>query len=160
MEIDDLFDIVTLIVILALFVPVTFKYSEPLFKGNVGGFNVQIEKTAKKVNYEIKIKEKMMTLTDIMYCLLVNDEEINGINKVELIIKGYNDCNFSSVEVEYKYEINIDENFKQNKEQILENKFKYINDVIDRESTTIYENFYIKLYVDNNGFRKWVITND
>ncbi|WP_138755931.1 hypothetical protein [Paenibacillus sinopodophylli] len=73
-EADDAFDMIILIMVLAIFTPIMVYCSIPLFKGEVGGFNVQIEKTALETESEIVPSERKMTTNDVLLMLVVADK--------------------------------------------------------------------------------------
>jgi len=73
-ESNDAFDLIILIMLLAVFTPFMVYYSIPFFKGEVGGFNVQIEKTAFETAREIYNKPAEMKTNDALLMLVIADE--------------------------------------------------------------------------------------
>lgn len=72
-ESDDAFDVLTLILSLALFTPIMVMFAIPLFQGKVGGFDVQIEKTARVTQAEIIPVRREVSTDDILLMLVVAD---------------------------------------------------------------------------------------
>ncbi len=73
-DMDDEFDVLLLIAVLMLFTPMMLYYTIPYFKGEVGGFDVQIDKTAMESNSEIVPTPRTVTTDDMLYMLLVADK--------------------------------------------------------------------------------------
>lgn len=73
-EADDSFDIITLIMVLAVFTPIMIWCTIPFLKGDVGGFGVQIEKTALTTQREIIPEQRVRTTDDVILMLVVADE--------------------------------------------------------------------------------------
>lgn len=73
-EADDAFDAITLIMTLAIFVPIMVMLAIPLFKGEVGGFDVLIEKAAPPTESEIVLEPPKMTTRDALLMLVVADK--------------------------------------------------------------------------------------
>lgn len=72
-EADDALDIVTLIAVMAVFVPIMMICAIPFFKGDVGGFGVQIEKTALETESEIVPMKPEFTTNDVLLMLVIAD---------------------------------------------------------------------------------------
>lgn len=91
-EPDDAFDLISLILALALFAPIIVSCAVPYLRGEVGGFGVQIEKTARVTEGEIE-PERARTVRagDFLLMLIAADRnspmpkrlDINGLH-VEL----------------------------------------------------------------------------
>lgn len=73
-EADDAMDIITLVGVLALFVPIMIVCAIPFYKGDVGGFGVQIEKTALETNREIVPEPFEITTDHVMLMLVIADK--------------------------------------------------------------------------------------
>lgn len=85
---DDAFDLISLILVLALFTPILFSYTVPLLRGEVGGFGVQIEKTARVTEGELEPEPpRIIRSDDLLLMLVVADKQgaapktldINGV---------------------------------------------------------------------------------
>src|SRR5690606_38490160 len=85
---DDAFDLISLILVLALFTPVLVSYAVPLLRGEVGGFGVQIEKTARVTEGEVEPEPpRAVRSDDLLLMLVVADKQgaapqtldINGV---------------------------------------------------------------------------------
>ena len=72
-EADDAFDIIILIMVLAIFTPIMIYQSIPFLKGDVGGFDVVIEKSAYQTESEIIPEKRQMTTEDVMLMVAVAD---------------------------------------------------------------------------------------
>lgn len=83
-EADDAFDVITLIMVLAIFTPIMIYCAMPFFKGDVGGFGVQIEKAALATKSEIIPIERPITTDDIMLMLVVADSNTPSPKKIRL----------------------------------------------------------------------------
>lgn len=135
MNVDDYIDYLVTILLLALFIPITVSNMIPLYTQKIGGFDVQIEKTALKTQGEIIPYEKTFTSHNTMLMLAIADAysadpdtlEINGTT------------------------IQIDETFLGNRISALHNAYNAMPTV---------EKMSVELYVDSNGPRKWVIKNE
>jgi len=88
-EADDAFDLISLILALALFVPIMVICAVPYLRGDVGGFGVQIEKTARVTEGEIEPEPpRAISAGDFLLMLVVADRnspipkrlDINGIS--------------------------------------------------------------------------------
>ncbi|THF74763.1 hypothetical protein [Cohnella fermenti] len=83
-ESDDALDIITLIAVLVLFVPIMVYCTIPYLKGDVGGFGIQIEKTALQTEREIVPQPTPFTTSDALLMLLVADNNAPEPKKVRL----------------------------------------------------------------------------
>lgn len=70
-EADDAFDLISLILVLALFTPILIACAVPLIRGEVGGFGVQIEKTARTTEDVIVPRTPPATSADDFLLMLV-----------------------------------------------------------------------------------------
>ncbi|MCT4687531.1 hypothetical protein [Vallitalea sp.] len=135
MQTDDMIDIVTTVIILAILIPITISLARPFYRNELGGFGVQIEKTALKTQGELLPNKKEFNSNDTMLLLAVADEyfpepkiiEINGAV------------------------INIDSVFFTNRIPALQAAYAAMPTV---------RNMNIQLYVGKNIQRKWVISNE
>lgn len=91
-EADDAFDLISLILALALFVPIIISCAVPYLRGEVGGFDVQIEKTARVTEGEIEPeRSRTFRAGDFLLMLIAADRnspmprrlDINGL-QIEL----------------------------------------------------------------------------
>ncbi|WP_113672719.1 hypothetical protein [Vallitalea guaymasensis] len=135
MHTDDMIDIVTTVIILAILIPITVSLARPFYRNELGGFGVQIEKTALKTQGELLPNNKDFNSNDTMLLLAVADEyfpepkiiEINGTV------------------------INIDSVFFTNRIPALQAAYAAMPTVRDMN---------IQLYVGKEIQRKWVISNE
>ncbi|WP_273321518.1 hypothetical protein [Vallitalea guaymasensis] len=135
MHTDDMIDIVTTVIILAILMPITVSLARPFYRDELGGFGVQIEKTALKTQGELLPNRKDFNSNDAMLLLAVADEyfpepkiiEINGTV------------------------INIDSVFFTNRIPALQAAYAAMPTVRDMN---------IQLYVGKDIQRKWVISNE
>ncbi|QUH29117.1 hypothetical protein [Vallitalea guaymasensis] len=135
MQTDDMIDIVTTVIILAILIPITVSLARPFYRNELGGFGVQIEKTALKTQGELLPNNKDFNSNDTMLLLAVADEyfpepkiiEINGTV------------------------INIDSVFFTNRIPALQSAYAAMPTVRDMN---------IQLYVGKDIQRKWVISNE
>lgn len=135
MHTDDMIDIVTTVIILAILIPITVSLARPFYRNELGGFGVQIEKTALKTQGELLPNKKDFNSNDTMLLLAVADEyfpepkiiEINGTV------------------------INIDSVFFTNRIPALQAAYAAMPTVRDMN---------IQLYVGKEIQRKWVISNE
>lgn len=135
MHTDDMIDIVTTVIILAILIPITVSLARPFYRNELGGFGVQIEKTALKTQGELLPNNKDFNSNDTMLLLAVADEyfpepkiiEINGTV------------------------INIDSVFFTNRIPALQAAYAAMPTVRDMN---------IQLYVGKDIQRKWVISNE
>lgn len=70
-EADEAFDLISLILVLALFTPILIACAVPLMRGEVGGFGVQIEKTARTTDDVIVPRTLRVTSADDFLLMLV-----------------------------------------------------------------------------------------
>ncbi|MEQ7052187.1 hypothetical protein ABN764_16150 [Paenibacillaceae sp. P-4] len=87
-EADDALDLMTLIMALAIFTPIMIYCAVPLFQGHVGGFGVQIEKTALETESEIIPTARVMTTNDVLMMLVVADRYTPEPKKLRLNMMG------------------------------------------------------------------------
>jgi hypothetical protein len=87
-ETDSAFDVIGLILVLALFTPILISCTLPFLRGEVGGFQVQIEKTARTTEDVIVPRNPRPTsANDFLLMLVVADRnspmprmlDINGL---------------------------------------------------------------------------------
>lgn len=83
-ETDDAFDLIALVMVLAIFVPIMVMISIPYFKGEVGGFNVKIEKTALETQAEIIPIQREIFSEDILLSLVVADRHTPPPQRVRI----------------------------------------------------------------------------
>ncbi|QMV40502.1 hypothetical protein [Cohnella cholangitidis] len=95
---DDAFDFVTLIAALIIFTPILVFIMVPFLKGDVGGFDVQIEKTARVTEAEIIPENRQLTTNDVLLMLAVADKYTPSPNNIRLSVNG-------------SFEIPLDDNF-------------------------------------------------
>ena len=108
-ESEDALDAIILVMVLAIFTPIMMYCAIPFFKGDVGGFGVQIEKTALETKGEIVLKEPVLTTNDVMLMLVVADRNVPAPKEIRLSTTGT------------PTEFLIDDNFLTNKVQMLQN---------------------------------------
>lgn len=87
-ESDDAFDVLILIMVVAVFTPIMIYCSIPLFKGEVGGFNVQIEKTALETEREIVPVVNKITTNDVLLMLVVADRFTPQPKHINMNVQG------------------------------------------------------------------------
>lgn len=136
-ESDDAFDMILLIMTLAVFTPIMIYCSIPFFKGEVGGFNVQIEKTALETEGEIVPDERFMTSNDVLLMLVVADKFTPVPNHLQLNVTGRSAA------------VPIDEAFLQNKEGWLQTA---------KGAMPVKEEVRLELYAGPSGMRYWNVT--
>lgn len=137
MHTDDMIDLATTIVILAIFIPIIFKLSQPFYKGELGGFGIQIEKTALKTQGELLPNKIKFTPDDVVLMLAVQDDYFPEPKIIEID---------DTV-------INIDDEFYINRAIALQKAYL----ALPRDDV----NMDIQLYVGkNHNLRKWVINNE
>lgn len=134
---DDALDIVVLIIIVALFIPMVVKASIPLFSGNIGGFNTQIEKTAYQTESEIIPVKREINTDDVLLSLVVADRYTPLPKKLKINVG------------DGEQEIAID-NF------YLENKIEGLNRAKSVMPTL--KDVNLDLYVGPSGMRYWGAT--
>ena len=133
-ESDDAFDAIILIMVLAIFTPIMIYCAIPFFKGDVGGFEVQIEKTALETKSEIVPTERVMTTDDIMLMLVVADRNTPLPQKIRLNTFGA------------PTEFTIDDNFLANKVLMLQNAKAAMPSTIP---------VHLELFTGPSGMRFW-----
>ena len=143
---DDIFDILLLIFVLALFSPIMLTNSLPLFRGEVGGFDTLIEKTAKKSDEEITPVENALTRDDLLLMVTIADPSTKQPEILQLSIDKNNDGVIGYDET--SDEITIDELINQ-KAKVL----SIINAYIDSK----YDKLELCTLVGPNGIEKWVV---
>lgn len=139
MHTDDMIDIVTTIVILAIFIPITFKLAQPFYKGKLGGFGIQIEKTALKTKGELLPNEITFTPDDVILMLAIQDEYFPEPKVIE--IKTHSRSTI----------INIDDAFFINRSSILHSTYSFLP---SNKKTNMNINFQVG---KNHNLGKWVI---
>ncbi len=72
-ETEDAFDVVVLIAAIMIFIPVMIYCTLPFLKGDVGGFDAMVEKTARQTESEIIPVERPLTTEDVILMLVVAD---------------------------------------------------------------------------------------
>lgn len=87
-EADDAFDMILLIMVVAVFTPIMVYCSIPFFKGEVGGFHVQIEKTALETEREVIPVEQALTTDDVLLMLVIADKFTPEPQNVRLNVAG------------------------------------------------------------------------
>ena len=137
--VDDILDIIILIVTLALMSPVMISQSIPLFRGDLGGFNDQIEKTALHTDSTLHPLARTFTTEDTMLMLAVQDEYCPQPKSVEI-----------DVDTPTGPDISIDQNYVAYKESGLSTAYGAMQ--------TGLSNVNMNLYVGPNGLRKWVVS--
>ncbi len=135
MHSDDLIDGIIMLLLLSLFIPFTLTHARPLYKGEFGGFAVQIEKTCLKTIGEIIPSKRSFTSHDTILLLAIADDYSPNPRVIEI--------NGTS--------INIDTNF-------LTNRIKALQDA--HTAMPVNCNMTLDLYVGPSGLRKWVIKNE
>jgi hypothetical protein len=132
MNTDDIIDVIVMVIILALFSSVTIANTIPLYRGQLGGFDVQIEKTALPTSGEIVPIKKSFTKHDAILMLVIADDYFPEPRVVE--INGTT--------------INIDSAFIANRTLAL---------MQADAAMTSSNNMDYKLYSGSSGKRKWVL---
>ena len=143
---DDIFDMLLLMVVLAIFTPIMLTNSLPLFRGDVGGFDTLIDKTAQKTEEEIKPEEQLLTKDDLLLMATIADSTTRQPAILQLSIDKNNDGVIGYDET--SDEITIDELINQ-KAKVL----KYIDNYIEDEN----DKFILRTLVGANGIEKWVV---
>jgi|GEM_PF-1072111 len=87
-ETDDAFDLITLVMVLAIFTPIMVYCAIPFFKGDVGGFDVQIDKTALSTESEIVPQDPKRTVADLLMMLVVADANTPQPKQLRLDFSG------------------------------------------------------------------------
>lgn len=136
-ELDDAFDVMTLIMALAIFTPIMVVCILPFMHGDVGGFNVQIEKTARETETEITSPPaETWSTDDILMMLAVADKYTPKPKKLRLNTGGT------------LQEISIDDNFLANKVEALQNAKLAMPSTVFVQMT---------LYSNSSGMRFWEV---
>ncbi|MFD0588513.1 hypothetical protein ACFQZE_10910 [Paenibacillus sp. GCM10027627] len=136
-EADDAFDMIIMIMTVAVFVPIMIYCSIPFFKGEVGGFNVQIEKTAMETQRELIVEEERPLNThDVLLMLAVADRFTPGPSRVNMNVHG-------------SLDMPIDESF-------LLDKAAYIQ--LAKQAMPNKINVDMKLYAGPTGVMYWNVT--
>ncbi|WP_105614118.1 hypothetical protein [Vallitalea okinawensis] len=136
---DDAFDFVILMCVLVIFVPIMVTYSVPLLKGEVGGFDTQIEKTALKTSGEIIPHKREMTTADVLLMLVIADRYTPEPKNLQININAPSN------------EIILDDNFLYNKREGIQIAYAAMPNTVPIQ---------LKLYVGENGMRKWVVEDE
>lgn len=131
MNTDDIIDVIVMVIILALFSSVTIANTIPLYRGQLGGFDVQIEKTALPTTGEIVPMKKDFTAHDTILMLVIADDYFPEPRVVE--INGTT--------------ININSSFIDNRVSAL---------IQAAAAMPTANNMTYELYVGPSGKRKWV----
>ncbi|GKX28637.1 hypothetical protein SH1V18_11170 [Vallitalea longa] len=150
MHTDDMIDIVTTIVILAIFIPITFKLAQPFYKGELGGFGIQIEKTALQTQGELLPNKITFTPDDVLLMLAVQDEYFPKPKVIEI-----NDSDRTVGTV-----INIDDAFFINKGTALKSAFLALP---SNKKTNMKIKLHVREYKEgykDYNLRKWVINRE
>lgn len=134
-ESDDAFDVLTLILALAIFLPIMILQTIPLFQGHVGGFGVQIEKTAQVTHAEIIPDERKVSTDDILLMLVVADSYTPEPKKIRLSTSGT------------PLEISLDNSFFNNKVLMLQEA--------KAAMPTTMEDVKLELFSGPSGMRFW-----
>jgi len=132
---DDAFDFVTLIAALVIFTPILLFIMVPFLKGDVGGFDVQIEKTARVTEAEIIPEQRQLSANDVLLMLAVADKYTPSPNNIKIVVNG-------------SIEIAIDDNFFNNRAE-----------AVKGAKTVMPDNVPVKLelYAGPNGMRFWSV---
>ncbi|RED52806.1 hypothetical protein [Cohnella lupini] len=133
-EADDSFDAIILIMVLAIFTPVMIYCAIPFFKGDVGGFGVQIEKAAPSTESEIVPTRRVIKANDILLMLVVADKYAPQPKKITLNPSGS------------PSEFSLDSAF-------LNNKALYLQDA--KAALPANVNVRLSLYSGPSGMRFW-----
>lgn len=72
---DDILDILLLVFAIAVLTPIMLANAIPMFKGDVGGFDTLIEKTAQKTGGEIKPVERPFGRDDVLLMTIIADRK-------------------------------------------------------------------------------------
>jgi hypothetical protein len=134
---DESFDLISLILVLALFTPIMIFSSIPLFKGYVGEFGTQIEKTALPTEGEIIPVERELTTDDAILMLAIADR-YTPMPKALKVDVG-----------EGEKEINIDMNFISNRTINMQDAKGVMQTLVP---------ISLDLYSGPSGMRHWQIS--
>lgn len=135
MDTDDIIDVIVTVVILAIFTPIMISQTIPLMRGEMGGFDVQIEKSALPTAGEIAPIKNNFTSHDTILMLVVADEYFPEPRVVE--VNGTT--------------INIDSAFLGNRISSLQ---------LAAAAMPTVHNMDYELYVGPGGKRKWVFQDE
>ena len=72
---DDILDILLLIFVIAVLTPIMIVNAIPMFRGDIGGFNTLIEKTAHETSGEIKPVERSFKREDVLLMAVIADRK-------------------------------------------------------------------------------------
>jgi hypothetical protein len=135
-EADDALDIITLMGVLILFVPIMVYCTIPFMMGNVGGFGVQIEKSAPETNSEIPASPpEVFTTDEILLMLAVADKNAPKPKNVRL--------NVGAV-----LEIPINDDFLANKIEVIQSA---------KLTMPVTEPVQMTLHSGTSGMRFWEV---
>lgn len=73
---DDILDVLLLIFVIAILSPIMITNAIPMIKGDVGGFDTLIDKTARKTTAEIKPKQRILTKEDVLLMAVIADKKM------------------------------------------------------------------------------------
>ncbi len=132
---DDIFDILLLILVIAILTPIMIGNAIPMFKGDVGGFNTLIEKTAQQTGGEIKPVERPFTREDVLLMALIADRKTPQPAVFQSVVDGVSP------------EITVD-SLLQQRANMLQTLNSY---------TTYTGQLKLETYIGNTGIRKWVV---
>ena len=136
MSSDDIFDILLLLLVLAILTPIMIGNSIPMLRGDVGGFNTLIEKTAQETAGEIKPAERSFTREDVLLMALIADRKAPPPAVFQSVVDGVSP------------EITIDDLLTRRAEVL-----QTLN-----SHTTFTGQLKIETYVGSSGPRKWVVS--
>lgn len=137
---DDMFDTIVLVAVLAILTPIMLFVTSDMFRGNFGGFGVQIEKTALHTDATIIPVERKKTTEDVMLMLAVADQYEPLPLDFQL-----------SVDNADGPTVRVDTNFLYSRAFGFQTAFA---------AMTSGGNVKYDLFVGNAGMRKWVITHE
>ncbi|MDX8360768.1 hypothetical protein [Cytobacillus sp. IB215316] len=146
MDGDDILDVLVLILVLVAFLPITINQAIPFYKGDLGGFDTQIEKTALKTESEIVPIARQLTTNDIMLMLVVADEYTPMPKSLHIVSE-------DTGGIPVMQTININNDFLNSKTGDLINAKSTMNEI---ESNLI----KIDLYAGPSGMRYWQVTEE
>lgn len=138
-EADDAFDVITLIMTLAIFVPIMVMCAIPLFQGDVGGFDVLIEKSAPPTESEIVLQSPEFTTRDALLMLVVADQHTPEPKRMRLNVAG------SPVEIA------LNDAFFVNRLALLQQAHAAMPNQVDVK---------LQLYAGPSGMRFWEVQPD
>ncbi|MCD1257377.1 hypothetical protein B5M42_000820 [Paenibacillus athensensis] len=135
-ETDDAFDLITLVMVLAVFTPIMVYCAIPFFKGDVGGFDVQIEKTALNTESEIVPVAPERTVADLLMMMVVADAYTPQPRQLRLDFSGK------------QMSVALDENFLSDKGSALQTAKSLLPANLNACSR-------LQLFVGPSGMRFW-----